>query len=126
MHIYSVVNFLYCIETRTLVKSLSYGSMFSEISEISELLGPKMMKTVIMVTSGVLVSEIMWQLYKVYRQCQRKTINVANGCAKQLCKNAEAKIFEVMFFSKDSTLCRSHLGHMMPCAKLNCPVRHLR
>lgn len=86
---------------------------------------PEMMRTVIVVTSGVLMTEIMWQLYKVYRR-QRKTISAANGCVKQLGKNTEAKIFEVMFFTKDSTLCRSHLGCMKPCAKLNCAIRHLR
>ncbi|KYQ51149.1 Phospholipase D6 [Trachymyrmex zeteki] len=31
-----------------------------------------------------------------------------------------------MFFSQDCTLCRPHLRCMKPCAKLNCPVRHLR
>ncbi|KYN28252.1 Phospholipase D6 [Trachymyrmex cornetzi] len=31
-----------------------------------------------------------------------------------------------MFFSKDCSLCRPHLNCMTPCAKLNCPIRHLR
>ncbi|KYM92172.1 Phospholipase D6 [Atta colombica] len=31
-----------------------------------------------------------------------------------------------MFFSQDSSLCRSHLKRMKPCKKLNCPIRHLK
>ncbi|XP_024872965.1 mitochondrial cardiolipin hydrolase [Temnothorax curvispinosus] len=86
-----------------------------------------MMRSVaIVITSGALVTEVMWQLYKVYKCSRRKTINTVNGCATQLCTNTEAKIFEVMFFSKDSTLCRTHLGLMKPCGRLNCAVRHLR
>ncbi|XP_018405489.1 PREDICTED: mitochondrial cardiolipin hydrolase [Cyphomyrmex costatus] len=88
-----------------------------------------MMKRIfVVITSGVIVSEVMWQLYKRYKHSRKKVINISNfnGCAKQLCKNAEAKIFEVMFFSQDCILCRSHLTIMKPCAKLNCSVRYLR
>jgi len=82
---------------------------------------------VILITSSALVTEVIWQLYKMYRRSQRKVINTANGCAKQFCKDTEVNIDgEVMLFSKDSALCRPHLGHLKPCAKLDCPVRHLR
>ncbi|XP_036144475.1 mitochondrial cardiolipin hydrolase isoform X2 [Monomorium pharaonis] len=53
-------------------------------------------------------------------------INTSNGCTKQLSKNSGKKILEVLFFSKDSSLCRFHLKSMKPCAKLNCPVAHLK
>ncbi|XP_018377673.1 PREDICTED: mitochondrial cardiolipin hydrolase [Trachymyrmex cornetzi] len=87
-----------------------------------------MKKIVIAITSGVIVSEIMWQLYKKHKYSRKKVIDSSNcnGSVKQLCKNTEGKIFEVMFFSKDCSLCRPHLNCMTPCAKLNCPIRHLR
>lgn len=85
-----------------------------------------MKKTVIVITSiGVLATEVIWQLYKGYRSSQGKAINTSNGCAKQLSRNKKP-IHEVMFFSKDSSLCRTHLECMKPCAALNCPIRHLR
>ncbi|KAL0102457.1 hypothetical protein PUN28_018016 [Cardiocondyla obscurior] len=92
-----------------------------------------MMKTVtIVITSGILVTEVVWQLYKVYISRYRKeAINMTNGSTngstKQIYKNTETKLYDVMFFSKDSNLCRSHLGlKLTPCMKLNCAVRYVR
>ncbi|KAL6262176.1 hypothetical protein P5V15_007273 [Pogonomyrmex californicus] len=90
------------------------------------------MRTVIItVTSGILAIEVAWHLYKLYKRSRREVnvkVNVSNGDTKLFCKNTRTKtnIFEVMFFSKDSSLCRSHLGYMTSCEKVNCPVRHLR
>ncbi|KYN35511.1 Phospholipase D6 [Trachymyrmex septentrionalis] len=70
----------------------------------------------------------MWQLYKKHKHSRKKVINTSNcnGSVEQLCNNTEAKIFEVMFFSQDSSLCRPHLRCMQPCEKLNCSIRYLK
>ncbi|KAG5311919.1 ZUC hydrolase, partial [Pseudoatta argentina] len=89
-----------------------------------------MKRIVIVITSGVIVSEIMWQLYKKHKRSRKKVINTSNfdcnGSVEQLCNNTEAKILEVMFFSQDSALCRPHLKCMQPCRKQNCPIRYLK
>lgn len=83
-------------------------------------------KIIIIVTSGLFMTEVTWQLYQLYRRSQRKAINISNG--KHLCKDTEdsAKIFEVMFFSKDSSLCRPHLERQEFCKEANCAVKYFR
>ncbi|XP_029170261.1 mitochondrial cardiolipin hydrolase [Nylanderia fulva] len=85
------------------------------------------MKTIIIVTSGILMTEVIWRLYKAYRHSSKKAVKVFNGCVKQY-KNTKdkAEIFEVMFFSKDSTLCRSHLTCQEICEKTDCAVGYFR
>lgn len=82
----------------------------------------------IVITSGIFMTEVVWQLYQLYRCSQRKAIKTSNKCRKYLCKDTEddAKIFEVMFFSKDSSLCRPHLGCQEICKKTNCAVKYFR
>lgn len=122
----------YCIKIRDsepLSSSDFLMLLFQRSSEISNILNSslKMMKKiVIVITSGVFVTEVMWLLYKKYKHSQRKVMNTSNSCTKQLCKNTRTKIFEVMFFSKDNSLCRPHLASMKPCAKQNCSVVHLK
>lgn len=87
------------------------------------------MKTkIVIVTSGIFMTEVIWQLYKLYRCSRRKAIKTSNGYGKHLCKDTEdnAKIFEVMFFSKDSSLCRPHLERQEFCKKTNCAVKYFK
>lgn len=87
------------------------------------------MKTkVIIATTGIFLTEVIWQLYKAYKRSQRKTVKVSDGCTKYSCRDTEdrAKIFEVMFFSKDSALCRPHLNSQEFCTKTNCAVKYFR
>lgn len=87
------------------------------------------MKTkIIIVTSGILMSEVIWNLYKLYKHSQRKAVKISNGCIKYPCTDTRdrAKIFEVMFFSKESALCRPHLECRQLCRKANCAVGHFR
>lgn len=85
-------------------------------------------KIAIVLTSGLFMTEVAWQLYKLYRRSHRKANKISNGCRKYLCKDTEdnAKIFEVMFFSKDSSLCRPHLERQETCIKTDCAVKYFR
>lgn len=84
------------------------------------------MKTVIIVTSGIFMTEVIWQLYQVYKHSRRKIVKVSNDCVKQLDTGDKAKMFEVMFFSKDAALCRPHLNRQELCRKTNCAVGYFR
>lgn len=87
------------------------------------------MKTkIIIITSGIIISEVIWRLYKLYKHSQRKTVKVSNGCVKHPCKDTRnrAKISEVMFFSKESALCRPHLERRQLCNKANCAVGYFK
>ncbi|XP_012226655.1 uncharacterized protein zuc [Linepithema humile] len=76
------------------------------------------------ITVSILMTEVIWQLYKKYFNHFEKKAVMSNSCIKldKATKN-EAKIFDVMFFSKDSALCRFK---MEPCAKPDCAVKNLR
>lgn len=78
---------------------------------------------------GVIVisaSEIIWQLYKKFKD--RRMRATTNSCTvlKTDANEPKARISEVMFFSKDSSLCRAHTNSKEACLKDNCPARYLR
>ena len=78
---------------------------------------------------GIIVisaSEIMWQLYKKFNDRRKRA--ACNGCAilKTDANEPKANISEVMFFSKDSSLCRAHTNSKEACLKDNCPVHYMR
>ncbi|XP_020287748.1 mitochondrial cardiolipin hydrolase [Pseudomyrmex gracilis] len=82
-----------------------------------------MRKVLIVITSGAVISEIIWQLYKLYRY--QKGSN-KNKCRKQLLHKDTEQIFEVTFYSKESALCRNHLASFKPCQKENCPIGYIK
>ncbi|XP_046410805.1 uncharacterized protein zuc [Neodiprion pinetum] len=66
-------------------------------------------KVVIVVFTGVLATELLWQLYKRTRsKIPSKSIN------------------EVLFFSEESSNCRMHAVSRTPCDRSNCSVTQLR
>ncbi|RLU22484.1 hypothetical protein DMN91_004762 [Ooceraea biroi] len=73
----------------------------------------------IVITSGILISEAIWQMYNAYKRSRRKA--VSDGKARH-----KRKIFEVMFFSKESARCRPHIDLNAPCGRKDCAVEHLR
>jgi len=85
-----------------------------------------MWKKTVVITSGILLSEVIWQMYNAYK---RKDISDAKESNKEDEKQSHKRkkqIFEVMFFSKESALCRSHMEQNVPCMKKNCAVGYLR
>jgi len=83
-----------------------------------------MWKKTVVITSGILLSEFIWQMYNAYK---RKAASDAKESDKENEKpHKRKKIFEVMFFSKESALCRSHMEQSIPCMKKNCAVGYLR
>jgi hypothetical protein len=85
----------------------------------------KMWKKTVVITSGILLSELIWQMYNAYK---RKAVSDAKESYKKDGKPHKRKkqIFEVMFFSKESALCRPHMEQSVPCMKKNCAVGYLR
>ena len=78
---------------------------------------------------GVIImsgSEIMWQLYKKFKD--RRKSATSNGCtvSKTNANKPKANISEVMFFSKDSSLCRAHINSKEACLKEDCAARYMR
>lgn len=73
------------------------------------------------------MTEVIYYLYKVYKYPSKKVVKVSNNCVKQYEDTEDsAKIFDVMFFSKDSTLCRPHLYNQKLCKKTDCAVGYFR
>ncbi|XP_043516914.1 mitochondrial cardiolipin hydrolase isoform X2 [Frieseomelitta varia] len=80
---------------------------------------------VLLVGAVILTSEILWYLYrKVYNLWS----NYTNTCEvlKVQIPESRQNISEVMFFTKESSLCRTHLNGEEVCSKDNCPVQYLR
>ena len=78
---------------------------------------------------GVIVmsaSEIMWQLYKKFKDRRKRAISSGRTVSKADANEPKTNISEVMFFSKDSSLCRAHTNSKEACLKDNCPARYLR
>ncbi|KAK1129697.1 hypothetical protein K0M31_019413 [Melipona bicolor] len=80
---------------------------------------------VLLVGTVVLTSEILWYLY---RRVYNLWSNYTNTCEVRKVQIPESRqnISEVMFFTKESSLCRTHLNDEEICSKDNCPVQYLR
>lgn len=73
----------------------------------------------------VLASEFVWQLYKRFHDLWTKPTNTC-AISKADVNEPKQNISEVMFFTRDSSLCRAHVACEEVCLKNNCPVRYLR
>nr|XP_034180799.1 mitochondrial cardiolipin hydrolase [Osmia lignaria] len=72
-----------------------------------------------------LVSELVWQLYKRFHDLWTNTTNTCRISQADV-NEPKQNISEVMFFTKDSSLCRAHATSEEVCPKNNCPVRYFR
>ncbi|XP_076680141.1 mitochondrial cardiolipin hydrolase zuc [Andrena cerasifolii] len=78
---------------------------------------------------GVIVmsaSEIVWQLYKKFNERRNRAASNGRTGLKTDANGPKANISEVMFFSKDSSLCRAHTNSKEACLKDSCPANYLR
>lgn len=92
------------------------------MTEIVKNLISKITRNNIVITASILMTEVIWQLYKKYKCSEKKAVTSYSLIKRKNTEN-QAKIFEVMFFSKDSNLCRFNIE---PCAKSDCALKHLR
>ncbi|XP_076160604.1 mitochondrial cardiolipin hydrolase zuc [Ptiloglossa arizonensis] len=80
----------------------------------------------IFLVGGILItSEIIWQLYKRFRDIRKRTIDTC-AVSKTSVNEPKRNILEVMFFSKESSICRAHATYEIVCHNDTCPVRYLR
>ncbi|XP_076757609.1 mitochondrial cardiolipin hydrolase zuc [Xylocopa sonorina] len=80
---------------------------------------------ILLVGGIVLSSELIWHIYKRFykhRNVSMSTCKVSNVNDHE----PKEKISEVMFFTEDSSLCRTHFISNIDCVKDNCSVRYLR
>ncbi|XP_033187310.1 mitochondrial cardiolipin hydrolase isoform X2 [Bombus vancouverensis nearcticus] len=82
-------------------------------------------KKILLVGGAVLASEVLWYIYKRVHNVWSNYINTRKVLEVQIPKSKH-DISEVMFFTNESILCRTHFTTEMTCPKNNCPVRYLR
>lgn len=71
------------------------------------------------------VSELVWQLYKRFHELWTNTTNTC-AISQDDVNEPKQNISEVMFFTRNSSLCRAHATSEKVCPKNNCPVRYMR
>lgn len=81
----------------------------------------------ILLAGGIILSsEVIWYLYKKLYNLWSKSTNMCKVSSKANVYESKQNISEVMFFTKESSLCRIHFADKETCPKDSCPVQYLR
>lgn len=73
----------------------------------------------------IFASEIIWYLYKKVHNLWIKSTNTCKDLKTNIYESKQ-DISEVMFFTKESSFCRTHLTNKEICLKDTCSVQYLR
>lgn len=80
----------------------------------------------VFIVGGIIfASEIVWHLYKRFGCLWIKSRN-SKKASRPIVHESKQDISEVMFFSKESSLCRVHIISDEACLRSSCPVGYLR
>ncbi|XP_032669282.1 mitochondrial cardiolipin hydrolase isoform X2 [Odontomachus brunneus] len=85
-----------------------------------------MMKNIALVSGGALAVYIPQYLYRTY-QCYLKKEESHDSTNSSTVAINEPRMYDVMFFTKKSSICRFHLNNdAVGCKMKHCPVKYLR